>query len=164
MITGLDKSRITNRKSPPLGIAGDRLFQRLWPNTSGNQLRKPEFAGKFADGYSWTRKGVSTAATFNILDSDDRVTGTMGLWQGGDFEDVGDEPIVRHFMVVAENGFAKNYTSVGDTDVPVNVQYELDLLMIKWDTPDIASRAGVFSMMEEDWMKLDLEWRLITLH
>jgi len=79
-------------------------------------------------------------------------------------KDVSDEPIVRHFMIVAENGFAKNYTSVGDTNVPVNVQYKLDLLMIKWDTPDVASVAGVFSMMEKDWMKLDLEWRLITLH
>jgi hypothetical protein len=36
--------------------------------------------------------------------------------------------------------------------------------MIKWDTPDVALRVGVFSMMEEDWMKLDLEWMLITLH
>jgi hypothetical protein len=53
---------------------------------------------------------------------------------------------------------------VGDANVPVNVQYELDLLMIKWDTPDVASKAGVFSIMEKDWMKLDLEWRLITLH
>jgi hypothetical protein len=132
--------------------------------TSYASLRIQKFAGKFADGYSWTCKGVSTAATFNILDSDDRVMGRMGLWQGGDFEDVGDEPIVRHFMVVGENGFAKNHTSVGDTNVPVNVQYELDLLMIEWDTPDVASRAGVFSMMEEGWMKLDLEWKLITLH
>ena len=66
-------------------------------------------------------------------------------------------------MVVAEIGFA-NYKTVGDTDVPVNVQYELDLLMIKWDTPDVALGAGVFSMMEEDWTKLDLEWRLTMLH
>ena len=48
-------------------------------------------------------------------------------WQGGDFEYVSDKPIVRHFMIVAETGFAKDYTSVGDTNVPVNVQYELDL-------------------------------------
>ena len=71
----------------------------------------------------------------------------MSLCQGGDFEYVSDEPIVRHFMIVAENGFAKNYTSVRDTNAPVNVLYEPDLLMIKWDTPDVASRAGVFSMM-----------------
>ena len=31
----------------------------------------------------------------------------MGLCQGGDFEYVSDEPIVRHFMIVAENGFRK---------------------------------------------------------
>jgi hypothetical protein len=97
-------------------------------------LRIQKFAGKFADGYSWTRKGVSTT-TFDILDSDDRLMARMGLWASGDFEDIGDESIVRHFMVVAENGFAKDYKTVGDTNVPVNVQYELDLLVIKWDAP-----------------------------
>ena len=68
--------------------------------TSYASLRIRKFAGKFADGYSWTRKGVSTT-TFNILDADDRVMARMGLWAGGDFEDIGDEQILRHFMVVS---------------------------------------------------------------
>ena len=88
----------------------------------------------------------------------------MGLWQGGDFEDVSDEPIVRHFIVVVENGFAR---TTRPWEIPMSqsmFSMSLIFLMIKWDTPDVASRAGVFSMMEEDWMKLDLEWKLITLH
>jgi Heterokaryon incompatibility protein (HET) len=156
----------SSRRTPSSGTANSRLFKdsgRIQVETSYASLRIQKFAGKSVDGYSWTRKGVSTT-TFNILDLDDGVMAGMGLWAGGDFEDIGDEPIVRHFMVVAENGFAKDYKTVGDANVPVNVQYELDLLMIKWDTPDVASKAGVFSIMEKDWMKLDLEWRLITLH
>ena len=100
----------SNRRTPSPGTANNRLFKdsgRIQVETSYASLRIQKFAGEFADGYSWTCKGVSTAATFNILDSDDKVMGRMGLWQGGDFEDVGDEPIVRHFMVVVENGFAR---------------------------------------------------------